>query len=168
MSLSNRLQRLGFIVLTLGSLTALSACTLTPVYSGRLAESPLLNFAYAKPNSRLEQIIYQDLALRLGASDSPTAPLATVVAYSGAGDLMLSRSANPNIAAQVTVYATLTITSRDGSNTPPLVITRQAAAQYTRNGQVFAEREAAIEAAERAATAAAESLRLAVLASQKR
>ena len=92
----------------------MSACTLTPVYSGRLAEQPLLDLAYAKPNNRLEQIIYQDLALRLGASDAPHGPPRHRHRLLGAGDLMLSRTANPNIPA-VTVYATVTITRRDGS-----------------------------------------------------
>ena len=46
--------------------TALGACSFTPVYSGALASQPSLDFAYAKSTNRLEQIIYQDLALRFG------------------------------------------------------------------------------------------------------
>lgn len=168
MSLSKRLQRLGFIVMTLAGALALAGCTLTPVYSGRLAESPELNLAYAKPNTRLEQIIYQDLALRLGASDSPDAPLVTVSTSVGTSGTALSRTVNPNKPAQAVVNATLTIARRDGSAEPPLRITRFASAGYTTTGQVLADREARIEAEERAATAVAESLRLAVLASLSR
>jgi len=169
MSLSKRLLKLGFIAMTLGSATALAGCTLSPVYnSGRLAESPRLNFAYAKPNSRLEQIVYQDLALRFGASDSATAPLLRVAISVSTGGTALSRSANPNNPAQAIVNATLTITPRDGSATPPIRVTRFASAGYTTAGQVLPNTEARIDAEERAATAVAESLRLAILAELSR
>jgi hypothetical protein len=168
MLLSNRLQRLGFIVLTLGVAAAMGACTLTPVYSGGQAESALPALAYAKPASRIEQIIYQDLALRLGATDLATAPLASVRASAGHADMVLSRTANPNKPVEVTVTATLTITQRDGTTTAPVVLTRQATANYSRSGQVLGDREAAIDAEERAAVAVAESLRLAVLATRMR
>lgn len=169
MSLSKRLQRLGFIVMTLGGAAALAGCTLTPVYSsGRLADSPQLNLAYAKPGTRLAQIIYQDLALHFGSSDSPTAPLATVSVSVRTSGTALSRTVNPNKPAQATVTATLTIVGRDGSTTPPIRVTRFASAGYTTNSQVLADIEARREAEERAAAAAAESLRLAVLASLSR
>jgi hypothetical protein len=147
----------------------LSACTFSPVYSGALASQPLLNLAYAKPNSRLEQIVYQELSLRLGRSEAETAPLATVSVSSSAGGLgFLTATANPSKPHRVTVTATVTIARRDGSDVDPISFTRRATAEYTTNNQVLADTTAATEASERAARAAAESLRLAVLAALSR
>ncbi|UJW84323.1 hypothetical protein [Devosia sp. SL43] len=168
MSWSKPLRSMVFAGLALGLATSLGACSFAPVYTGPLASQPMLNLAYAKPNSRLEQVVYQELALRFGSSDAATAPLATVSVSSSAADTMLSATANPSKAIEVTVTATLTITARDGSTAPAQSFTRMATASYTRNGQVLADNAAATEAAERAAKAAAESLRLAVLAGLSR
>lgn len=168
MSLSKPLRRIVFAGLALAMATALGACSFTPVYSGTLASQPLLELAYAKPTSRLEQVIYQELALRFGSSDAATAPLAQVTASSSAAAIGLSATANPNKPQHVTVTATLTVTRRDGTTSQPLSFTRQASADYTTSGQVLADNAAAAEAGERAAKAAAESLRLAMLASLSR
>ena len=165
---SHPLHRILFASLVLGLAATLGACSFSPVYSGALASQPLLDLAYAKPNSRLDQVIYQELALRFGSSAAATAPLATVSASASAGDMMLSATANPAKAVEVTVTVTLTITPRDGSATPPQSFTRMATANYTRTGQILADNAAAAEAAERAAKSAAESLRLAVLAALSR
>lgn len=168
MSLSRTLRVTLFGALALGATVALGACSFQPVYSGNLTAQPTLALSYAKPNSRLEQIVYQELGLRLGSTDNATAPLAAVsvsVAYS---DTMLSQTDNPSEPREVSVTATLTVTSRDGTPTPTKAYTRTATANFTRNDQVLADRSAEIEAAERAAKAAAESLRLAVLASLSR
>ena len=168
MSLS-RLKRLALIVPLALASAGLGACSFQPVYSGALAENPQLQLAYAAPKTRLEQIVYQELALRLGSSTSDTAPLAKVSVSVGLGGIGgLTATGNPNSPSRATATATLTITQRDGSATPPLVITRVAIAQYSTNGQVFANNTAATEAGERAAKSAAESLRLAVLAALSR
>jgi len=143
---------------------AMGACSFQPVYSGRLAENSRLELAYASPNSRLEQIIYQDLSFRLGETQSKTAPLVTISVSNGTAEPFLSATPNPNKPREATVTALLTITPRDGVDTAPIAITRTARAQYTNNGQVEADQAAAIEAQERAARSVAESLRLAVLA----
>lgn len=148
--------------------TGLGACSFSPVYSGTLASQPMLNLAFAKPTTRLEQVIYQELALRFGSSDAATAPLATVSVVSSAPVVAMSATANPNKLYRAVVTATLTIARRDGTNAEPLSFTRQASAEYTTSGQVLADTAAANEAAERAAKAAAESLRLAMLASLSR
>lgn len=152
----------------LASATALGACSFSPVYSGTLASQPMLDLAYARPTTRLEQVIYQELALRFGSSDAATAPLATVRVTSLAPIVGMSATANPNKLYRATVTATLTITRRDGTDAKPISFTRQASAEYTTSGQVLADSAAANEAAERAAKAAAESLRLAMLASLSR
>lgn len=144
----------------------LGACSFTPVYGGnsRLAAQSTLNFAYAKPSSRLEQVIYQELALRFGASTSPAAPLATVSVTSSATRVGYSVTDNPNKTARMTVTAKLVITPSGGGTAAPIEITRQASADYTGSDQILASNTAADEASERAAKAAAESLRLAILA----
>jgi hypothetical protein len=150
------------------SATALGACSFSPVYSGTLASQPMLNLAFAKPTSRLEQVVYQELALRFGSSDAATAPLATVSVSASTGAVALSKTVNPNKLYRSVVTATLTISRPDGSDAAPMTFTRQASAEYTTSGQVLADTAAANEAAERAAKAAAESLRLAMLASLSR
>jgi len=168
MSLSNPSRRIAVAGLALAMATALGACSFTPVYSGTLASQPMLDLAYAKPTSRLEQIIYQELALRFGKSEAEEAPLARVsVSTSGSGN-GLSSSGNPNSLGRVTVTAVLTIARRDGTDAPPISFTRQASAEYTTSGQVLADTAATTEASERAARAVAESLRLVMLASLSR
>lgn len=169
MSLSKALRPIALAGLLLGTAIALGACSFAPVYSsGALASQPLLNLAFAKPNTRLEQVIYQELSLRFGHSEAPTAPLAQVSVSTSAADTILSQTVNPAKPVEVTATATLTITYRDGSGKAPIKLTRFATAGYSRNDQVLADREAAREAAERAAKAAAESLRLGLLATLSR
>ncbi|WP_224704146.1 LPS assembly lipoprotein LptE [Devosia aquimaris] len=168
MSWSKALRASLLTGMLLGTGAFLGACSFSPVYSGTLASQPSLNLAYAKPTTRLEQIVYQELSFRLGESTAETAPLASVTVSSSAGDMMATATANPAKAVRVTVTAKLTITPRDGKDATPMVFSRTATAQYTRNGQVLADNAAADEAAERAARSAAESLRLAVLASLSR
>lgn len=162
-------------ILLAGSWTALallvSACSsFAPVYgdNGPLAGQASLDIAYPKPSGRLEQIIYQDLALRLGSSGSPTATLASVTVSSSATAIGLSATGTPNKTQRVTVTAVLTLVKRDGSSDRPVSVTRRASAEYTASGQVLADVTAAEEASERAARSAAESLRLAILASLSR
>ena len=92
--------------------------------------------------------------------------MATVAASTAA--IGKSVTTNPNKPYRVTVTATLTVTPRDGGATAPMSFTRQASAEYTTSGQVLANTAAATDAQERAARAAAESLRLALLASLSR
>jgi hypothetical protein len=167
MWLSKAVQSAAMVGALLGA-SVLSGCSFSPVYSGALAAQPSLALSYAKPTSRLEQVIYQELSLRLGSSASGTAPLTTVTVVPVVGDLALSRTDNPSKPMEASVTATLTITPRDGSGKPVKTFTRRATANYTRNGQVLADVSAQEEALERAAKAAAESLRLAVLADLSR
>ena len=76
MSWSSAIRPIVAAGILLGAATALGACSFTPVYSGATASQGTLELAYAKPATRLEQIVYQELALRLGSSESATAPLA--------------------------------------------------------------------------------------------
>lgn len=170
MSLSKSLTRAAIVSAALLAVAVTAGCTsFRPVYgSGTLASQPMLNLAYAKPNSRLEQVVYQELSLRFGESSSDTAPLATVQILAPSAVSALSSTENLRKPMEVSVTAVLTIKSRDGSNEPVQMFKRRATANYTRSGQVLSDNAAAAEAAERAAKAAAESLRLAVLAEYSR
>lgn len=148
----------------------LAGCSFSPVYggAGAMAGQQRLALNYAEPSTRLEQIIYQELRLRLGSSEAPQAPRATVTVVSVATDPTLAETSGIlfNDTRRVTVTATLTIV-RPGEPRP-LTFTRVATADYVSTNQVLAANAAADEAAERAAKAAAESLRLALLADLSR
>ena len=122
---ANPLRRIVFAGLVLAAGAALGACSFSPVYSGALASQPMLDLAYAKPTTRLEQVIYQELALRFGSSDAETAPLATVTASSASSAIGLSATGNPNKPRRVTVTATLTVARRDGTASEPLSLSRK-------------------------------------------
>ena len=163
MSLSKLRQFALIVSLALVS-TSLAACSFQPVYSGKLAENPQLQLAYAEPATRLDQIVYQELAFRLGKTTSPKAPLVSVVVSASSGSPYLSVTANPNAPYEATATATLTVTPRDGVDEKAITITRTAKAQFTQTSQVLANQAAITEAQERATRAVAESLRLALLA----
>lgn len=167
MSLS-RPFRVALIALSLAGGVALSACSFQPVHSGRLAEAPAMQLAYAAPNTRLEQLVYQELSFRLGKTDNTTAPLVSVVVRPEVSTSFLSQTAAPDKLHEAKLTGVLTLTYRDTSGRAPLRITRTATAQFERNGQVLAESSAQIEAQERAAKSLAESLRLALLAAYSR
>lgn len=152
--------------MVLAAASALGACSFSPVYGdhGRQMGQSRLELAYAKPNSRLEQVIYQELALRFGTATAENAPLLQVSASSSAARVGESATSNPNESIRVTVTASATITMRDGSATQPIRLTRHASADYTSSNQILAAEAARAEAGERAARSAAESLRLAIFA----
>jgi hypothetical protein len=163
---SKRLQILSFSAMALVGAPLLAACTLTPVYSGRLAENANLELAFAAPTNRLDQVVIQELALRFGKS--PTAPLATVQTSASATTLVNTVTANPNKTYEVTVTATLTIEQNNDPKAKPLVLTRRATANYQTGAQILNDQSAYTEASEHAAKSAAESLRLAILATLTR
>ncbi|KKB13769.1 hypothetical protein VE25_00125 [Devosia geojensis] len=164
MSWSKQLLRNGFLAIAIVLGGTLSACTMAPVYSDPQAVSQRLAFTYAEPNSRLEQIVYQELRLRFGVSEAPDARQVRVSVSASGPRQGLSATPNPNTLRRMTATARLTILPPAGSTQPPVTITRTATADFTTNAQAFAARESVIEAQERATRAAAESLRLALLA----
>ncbi|GHA23467.1 hypothetical protein GCM10007989_18690 [Devosia pacifica] len=138
----------------------LAACTMSPIY-GAAERTDVLNLQFAEPNTRLEQIVYQQLALRMG-TDAEGAPLARVTITSEIAGATLSDSVNPNVPYRVTLEGTMTIETGDG--TIAKQITRVASADFTGNDQALASQEGRIDAEERAARELAEALRLALLA----
>src|SRR5690554_6661010 len=74
MSLPRPLRTALLAISVLGTI-ALSSCTLTPVHGGAGASTAALQFLYAEPDNRLEQVFFQTLTQRLGETQSPQAPL---------------------------------------------------------------------------------------------
>jgi LPS-assembly lipoprotein len=141
----------------------LAGCTAAPIYSsgtGFAATAPVL--AYGEPTSRVDQVIYNELRLRLPPTQTPGAPRLVVTAVTAGVTEALSRTVNPNVLQAITVTATATLTKSTAA--APVVITRSSTANYTTNDSVLSSTEALNEASERAARAVAEQLRLALLA----
>lgn len=163
---SNPLLRNAIVALSLLGATALAGCTgLTPVYGERGigVERHALN--YAKPNSRPEQIIYQELALRFGRGGDASSPTVRITTSNQTRKLTRS-SVNlpddrPSEQREATVTAKIELISADG--TIALATTRSAAALYTTDSQALAASEAEREAIERAARELAETVRLTLL-----
>lgn len=166
MSSFRTLGRIGLILLALSGAASLSACSsFRPVYGDSGIAADRIELSYAKPNSRLEQIIYQELALRFGKTRSEDAPLLSVTtsvttSVSGRG-LTQTAVVKPATQLQVTVTGAAILTTADGR----LVFqgARKASAGYVSVGQVLADTEAGNEAQERAAKEVSELLRLAIL-----
>lgn len=114
-------------------------------------------FDYADPNSREEQIVYQTLALSFPRSES--APhLKIFAAAFGAEDFKTAGRGS------VTTTVSVTATATDADGKQLFRINRSADAQYVYNTQKIANESAKSDARDRAARAAAESMRLAILA----
>ncbi|SFZ85084.1 hypothetical protein SAMN02983003_2374 [Devosia enhydra] len=156
------------LALTAALIAPLAACSsLTPVYSDGQIGARQMSFAYAEPRNRLEQVIYQELGLRLGKTTDPSAPLIQVTASVYSRDLTLGSNPAPADAREATVTATAKVLDGPGGR-ELLQVRRNASASYTENAQGLANFSARTEAEERAAKAAAESLRLALLGALSR
>lgn len=159
---SNRL-RIAALALALLAAPTLAGCSgLTPVYGSQSAGAQRLGLIYAKPDGRLEQVIYEDLALKLGqaASNAPTLSI-NVTAISR--DLT-STSLHPDLPAtqeEEEVTAAIRLTDINGK----VIFSgmRSATADYTSNSQGLATDRAATDAAVRAAHALADTIRLTLL-----
>lgn len=157
---SSSLRR-GVMALALLAPFALAGCSsLRPVYGDAAAVRSEMQFAYGKPASRLDQIIIQDLALRLGNSRDPDAPRITISASSASRALTRTNVVKPVTQYEVAVTATYTVTA-DGKVVAKG--SRRASASYTTSGQVLADEAALKDATERAGHEVAESIRLAIL-----
>jgi hypothetical protein len=148
----------------LALLPALGACSgLTPVYGTGQFTSQRIALAMSPPNNRIEQIIYQDLALHFTRTADPSAPKLTISA--GGGGRQLTDTQNVVNTAQrpdefvVTAAATLV----DSSGKVLFSGTRSQTADYTSGPQVLANNQATNDAQARAAHLLADSIRLSVL-----
>jgi LPS-assembly lipoprotein len=157
------LVRSMLLAAALTATTALAACSgLTPVYGERGIGVERHAFRYDKPASRLDQIIYQELVLKLGRATDPSVPLVRITTTSSVRGLTKTNVANP--AAQKEAVVTARIELIDADGTIAYTATRSAAASFTTDRyQALAETEAEKEARERAARELAETVRLTLL-----
>ena len=140
----------------------LAACTgIRPVYSDAGLGAQRVHVVYAAPNNRLEQIIYNDLALRLGNTGGAGAPTVTVTASSSTADLTTTTISTPVTPKQVTVRATMTVIATDGR----VLFSgqRSQTADITASAQALANRQAVDSAQRQAALLLADTLRLQIL-----
>lgn len=160
---SKRAARKAMLSLALlAPVLAVAGCTgLKPVYSDVAVAQQQYAFNFAKPTSRLDQVAYEELALRF-PNAAPDAPLLTVSVSTGGRQLTRSATANPLTNYEATAYGTVTITDAAGKRL--FTASRNATTSYQTNGQVFADTEAYMAASIQAARDVAESLRLAILA----
>ena len=157
------LLRSSVLALALLGATTLTACSgFTPVYGDHGIGVEEHAFRYDKPASRLDQIIYQELVLRLGRTTDSSVPLIRVTTTSAVRGLTRSDVDNPAAQKEAVVTAKVEIVDADGN--VAFTATRSAAASFTADrAQALAETEAEKEAKERAARELAETVRLTLL-----
>lgn len=162
MSSPSALLRRVLLALALSGATLLAACSgLQPVHGERGIGTERTAFRYASPAGRFDQIIYQELALKLGRSTRAEAPLLRVTTSTSRRDLTRTAVTRPSKQQELVLTALIEIVAADGA-----VVwsgTRSAAALYATDSQALAATEAEREAGERAARALAETVRLSVL-----
>lgn len=157
-----RLLRAAVLALALAGATTLSACSgFMPVYGERGLGVEKHAFRYARPENRLEQIIYQDLALRLGRSTDPSLPLVRLDVSTATRALTRSNVARPAAQREAVVTASIEIVGANGAVV--YTASRSAAAPFTIDRQGLSEYEAETQAREQAARALAETVRLTLL-----
>lgn len=163
MSWSKALLRNSMLALALAGATALAACSgFTPVYGERGIGVEKHAFRYDKPGTRLDQIIYQELVLKLGRTSDSTVPMVRVTTTSSVRDLTKTAISNPASQKEALVSATIELVGPDG--TIAFTAKRSASALFTADrAQALAETEAEKEAKERAARELAETVRLTLL-----
>jgi LPS-assembly lipoprotein len=166
MSSSSPMIRALALVAALGAAPLLAACTgFTPIYGDTGLGNQRIAVKYGPPGSRLDQIIYQDLALKLGKSDSPDAAQIYVSTSAVPRQLTSQTVVNPRLPYQAVVSAVITVVDAKGG-----VLfqgSRSTTADFTYGApgvaQALSSNQAFIDASERGAKALADTVRLAVL-----
>ena len=167
MSSPDRMLRRRFLALGL-LLPLMSGCSFSPLYGSGGDSSGGHGFAYAEPNSRLEQIIYQELAFRLGTDPSPDAHLVTISASQSAHRVGRTSAGSVLTTYEAVVSASLSVDEQGPDAKNLLSTSRFAGANYEISGQVVADRAAAQNAGERAARSVADTLRLILAAARNK
>ncbi len=157
--------RTGLIALALATAVSLGACSgFRPVYGPGGVTQQQVALIYAAPTSRVEQVIYEDLALKLGKATS-NAPTLKITAQSFSRDTTVqsttAAAALPNLQMEMEVTADIKLTDVNGR----VIFSgmRSATADYTTNSQGLANDAASADAIKRAADALADTIRLTIL-----
>jgi hypothetical protein len=149
-------------LIALALLVPLAACTgIRPVYTDSALGTKRVDVAYGAPGNRWEQIIYQDLALRLGKADGAV-PRVQVSAWRGSENLTNNTVSSPTTPKKVTVWANLTVTAADG--TVLFTGVRSQTADYTHDAQSLSNQQASDTAERQASLLLADTLRLQIIA----
>src|SRR3569623_1648136 len=142
---SNLTVRAAGIVVALALLPARGACSgLTPVYGTNQFTTGRIALAMSPPTNRVEQIIYQDLALHFTRAKGPDVPKLSVAASGGGAQLtdtqiVVTTAQRPDV---MTVTAAITLVDADGK-----VLfsgSRSQSADYNSGSQVLANNQAAV------------------------
>ncbi len=131
----------------------LAACTFSPVYSNQDQTKTAFNLEFASANSRLEQIVYSELAASFPSSSAIKENLVEVT--------VSSSSLTPGIRS-VTLTGKITVTNIESAK---IIYTgsRTASASYGPSPQYLGSQQAANEASERAARELAQTIRLTLI-----
>lgn len=167
MSSPDRPDRRRLLALAL-AVPMLAGCSFTPLYGNGDSSATLSKgFAYAEPTNRYEQVVYQELAFRLGTDVSAEAPLVTIsVSLSGR---RLGRTSPGSVLTDYEMVATATMTVDSRIDQKRLLsATRFAGASYEVSGQVVADTSSAQNAGEQASRAVADTLRLLLAAARNK
>lgn len=157
--------RMGLVALALATAMSLAACSgFHPVYGPGGVAQQQVALIYAAPANRTEQIIYEDLALKLGkaSGNAPTLKLST---QSFARELTVESTSAaaklPNLQMEMEVTANITLTDVNGK----VIFSgmRSAVADYTSNSQGLANDAASADAIKRAALSLSDTIRLTLL-----
>lgn len=162
MSLSSSMKLIAVLAVT-AMLPLLAACSgFRPVYGDAAGAVSRYSFEYGTPATRLDQVLYTELRLRLGP-DTGDAGTVKVVVSTSANSRAITRTAvvKPATTNEMTVSGSFTVTGADGEEIASG--SRTASALYETTGQVLADTAAQSDASERAARALAETIRLAIL-----
>lgn len=159
---SSRVVRTLGLLLALAAPLCLAACSgFTPVYGPGGIYAAKVALVYDTPSNQLEQIIYEDLALKLGKATGSAPKLTVTVSRNANGLTSNAVSSLPNRPYEMVVKASVKLVDVNGK-----VLfqgSRSASAGYTTDSQVLANSEAADEAARRAAKSLADTIRLTLL-----
>lgn len=151
------------LILALAGAGLVSACSgPMPLYSTAAVDPATYSFSYSRPVSRSDQVIYRELRLRLpqepGAANALTVAVTSSTYPRG---LAVKTIGAPHVPYSMVAVADVTVTRADGSVVFSGQRTASASFEYT--NQVLTDKQAEIDAAERASVALAETVRLSIL-----
>lgn len=166
MSLPDSLKKLSASALCV-ILLAVSGCTVAPVYGDHATPGSLTTTAleFENPDSREEQIVYQDLAKSFSPTHATQFYYVKLGISDSASSLGTSSSGSPFTTYRRTLTGTLSVYKYETDDKPLFTLKRQASTLYEIASESGIEDyEAKVSAQEKGAHALAETLRLALFA----
>ncbi len=140
----------------------LSACSFSPLYGEKSLVTNPISLNYAKPNTRLEQIVYSELKLRLGNNNENGENIFSVAISPSTRSVGRSSNQSPKWIRELILTGNYNVTNND--NEKIISGSRNVRVSYTQSGQIIADKQAYNEASERAARELAQIIYLALLA----